>query len=188
MGRAGLIREVLLRPRRDGKPHQGADVPVRRPALHRRNERQPAASLLLRPGLHLDGSAAQAGTERYRLGRGPGGYDPPEAAQNRRHRTAQRAPCAAPAQLRLPLERPLRASLPRPALLNSALTNRKLHFLVGRTLRRLGYAQNTHPNMQTTPYWEKSDLPESPQLQKMITTAQISTTLTMKSTPVRNRG
>ena len=36
--RAAAIREVLLCPRRNGEPHQGADVPVRRPALHRRNE------------------------------------------------------------------------------------------------------------------------------------------------------
>jgi hypothetical protein len=40
-----------------------ADVPVRRPALYRRNERQPVASLLLRLGLHPCGSAAAVGTE-----------------------------------------------------------------------------------------------------------------------------
>src|ERR1700739_581541 len=35
MGRAGSIRKVLLRKRRDGEPDQRTDVPVRRPALHR---------------------------------------------------------------------------------------------------------------------------------------------------------
>ena len=76
VGRAGLIREVLLRPRRDGEPHQGTDVPVRRPALHRRNEGQPVASLLLRAGLHADGSPAAAGPEGHRVGPGPGRYHP----------------------------------------------------------------------------------------------------------------
>ena len=68
VGRAGSIREVLLRPRRDGEPHQGADVPVRRPALHRRNEGQSVASLLLRAGLHAGRSAAPPGSERHRSG------------------------------------------------------------------------------------------------------------------------
>src|SRR5580658_3040521 len=117
MVRAGFIREVLLCPRRDGEPHQGADVPVRRPALDRRNEGQSTAPLLLRAGLHADGSAAPPGPEGDRMGPGAGGYHPPQAAQDRRRRPRQRAPRPAPVQLRLSLERPLRTSLPRPALL-----------------------------------------------------------------------
>jgi hypothetical protein len=39
-----------------------ADVPVRRPALHGRNEGQSTASLLLCAGLHVDGSSAAAGS------------------------------------------------------------------------------------------------------------------------------
>jgi hypothetical protein len=40
-------------------------MPVRRPALQRRNEGQPVAPLLLRTGLHADGTAAPAGPERH---------------------------------------------------------------------------------------------------------------------------
>jgi hypothetical protein len=122
----GLVREVLLCQGRDGEPHQGANVPVRRPALHRLNESQSTASLLLRAGVHDDGSAAPVGTERYCLGRSAGGYDPPEAAQNRRYRAGQRSPRTTPAQLRLSLERSLHPLLPRPALLNHAQLQKTL--------------------------------------------------------------
>ena len=45
--------------------------------------------------------------------------DAPLRSQDRRHRSGQRAPRAAPTQLCLPLEGQLHPSLPRPALLNA---------------------------------------------------------------------
>src|SRR5271168_2182348 len=76
VGRERLIREVLLRSRRDGEPHQGADVPVRRPALHQRDQGQPVAPLLLRHRLYADGSPAEAGSQRHRVGTSTGRYHP----------------------------------------------------------------------------------------------------------------
>src|SRR3974390_711079 len=120
MGRAGLIRKVLLRPRRNGEPHQGADVPVRRPALYRRDEGQSVAPLLLRVGLHPGRGLASPGTEGHRVGSGPGGHHPTKAVQDRRHGARQRAPRRAPDEFGLSLETPLRRSFQRPALLNGA--------------------------------------------------------------------
>jgi hypothetical protein len=86
VGRAGPIREVLLRSRRDGEPHQGTDVPVRRPALYQRDRGQSAAALVLGLGLHADRGPAPPGPERNRLGPGPGRHRPAQAVQDRRHR------------------------------------------------------------------------------------------------------
>jgi len=47
------LRENLLRPRRDGKPHQGMSArSVRRQNLHRHHARQPAAALAVLDGLY----------------------------------------------------------------------------------------------------------------------------------------
>jgi hypothetical protein len=55
-----------------------------------------------------DGSTAQAGAERCRVGPGAGRYHPTQAVQDRRHHQDQRAPRPVPVQLRLSLEKPLR--------------------------------------------------------------------------------
>ena len=121
------LYQYLLRQRRDGESHQGTDVPVCRPALHRRDERQSVAAVLLRTGLHPDGSLAAAGTERYRLGPGASGYHPPQAVQDRRYRAGERTPHPAPDELDLSLETNLRASLPRPALLSFSVAHTNSH-------------------------------------------------------------
>src|SRR5664280_50179 len=71
------------------------------------------------------------GTERHRVGPGAGGHHPSQTAQDRRHRAHQRAPRAAPAQLGLSLERPLRAGLPRPALLTGCTYSSDNHTSTG---------------------------------------------------------
>src|SRR5215469_6202610 len=140
MGGAGALRKVLLRPRRDGESHQGADVPLRRPALHRRDARQSVAPLLLRPGLHPGGSPTPAGPQGHRVGSGPGRYHPPQAVQDRRHRARKRTPHHAPDEFGLPLERPLCTRLPRSALLKNALHS-ELPTFTG-TFARRSYANN----------------------------------------------
>ena len=103
-----------------------------------------------RAGLHADRSAAQAASERYRLGRGAGGYDPPETAQNRRHRPGQRAPHAATAQFRLSLARPVHTRLPRLALLNSAQLTENSTSTCAELIARQNHAQLTRRNMKIT--------------------------------------
>ena len=142
VARPGTLREVLLRPRRNGKPHQGTDVPVRRSAINRRDEGQSVAPLLLCASLHADGGAAPAGPARHRVGPGSGRYHPSQAVQDRCHRAHQRAPHYASAQLGLSLERPLRSSLPRLALLKPAAGG-QLHFHLGPSHRHGGAMQKT---------------------------------------------
>ena len=105
-------------------------------------------------------------TERHRVGPGAGRYDPPEAAQDRRHRSHQRAPRAAPAQFRLSLERSLRARLPRPALLNTAQTTDNPTSTFTELSARPSPAPNTTTNFNATLLWPKSDPAEPTRTQK----------------------
>jgi hypothetical protein len=54
--------------------------------------------------------------------------------------------------------------------------------------RQAELCTNFTRNMKTTLLCAKSDPAEPPQPQKMITTAQISNALSLKSAPMRNRG
>ena len=64
---AGPLRTALLRPRRDGEPHQGVPArPLRRPHLHRHHARQPAPPLV-----RLHGLCPALGPEAHRARRNP---------------------------------------------------------------------------------------------------------------------
>jgi len=60
-------------------------------------------------------------------GRSAGGYDPPEAAQNRRYRAGECSTHCAPDEFSLPLEKYLRPSLPDPALLSFSVAHTNSH-------------------------------------------------------------
>ena len=86
------LREGLLRPRRDGEPHQGMPArPLRRPDLDRHYARQPAQALVrlvrLRPHLRCQARRPRPHPVRRRDLR----HDPAQASQARRPRPHQRA-------------------------------------------------------------------------------------------------
>ena len=88
---AGPLRTALLRPRRDGKPHQGVPTrPVRRPHLHRHHARQPTPPLV-----RLHGLCPALRPEAHRARRNPPRQShmrlhPTQAPQDRRPGPAQR--------------------------------------------------------------------------------------------------
>ena len=105
------LRGRLLRPRRDGEPHQGMPArPVRRPHLGRHHARQPAAAVV-----RLDGLCAALRPAPHRPGRHPVRrrhlrHHPPQAAQDRRPGAHQRAPHQDRHGLRLPLPARVRSA------------------------------------------------------------------------------
>lgn len=115
---ASALRDALLRPRRDGKPHQGTDGFVRRPAQHRDPARQPTAPLLFGHGLYVAGGAAPPGAGGHRLGARASGHAPSAPAQDRRPGAPQRPSHLAALHRSLSLEAALRPRLDGAALLS----------------------------------------------------------------------
>ena len=90
--RQAPLRRTLLRPGRDGEPHQGtATRPVRRPHQQRHPEGQSAAALLRLLRLRPDARTPAPGAGRHDVRQGPVRHDPAETAQDRRPRAGLRA-------------------------------------------------------------------------------------------------
>src|SRR6516165_1712768 len=87
------LREALLRPRRDGKPHQGMPArPLRRPHLGPHHARQPAAVVVRLYGLCLDLRLASHRAGPYPVCPGIVRYHPPQALEDLCAGPYQRAP------------------------------------------------------------------------------------------------
>src|SRR5674476_8557 len=85
------LREALLRPRRDGKPHQGMSArSVRRQNFHRHHARQPVAAVAVLNGLCPDQRAAPHRSRHDPFRRRHMRHHPPEAVQDRRPGPHQR--------------------------------------------------------------------------------------------------
>ena len=86
----GALRASLLRPRRDGEPHQGAAAgPLRRPHQLPQVVAQPVPSDPLIARLYADRDDPPAGAEGHHDGPGSGGHYPPQAPEDRRRRHTQ---------------------------------------------------------------------------------------------------
>src|SRR5580693_7097879 len=109
------LRKALLRPRRDGKPHQGMSArPLCRPHLGPHDARQPAAAVVCRDGLCPDQRLAPHRPDPHAIRPRLVRHDPPQAPQDRGAGAYQCAPHQARDALGLPLSgrvprRPCRA-------------------------------------------------------------------------------
>ena len=103
----GALRAPLLRPRRDGEPHQGAAAgPLRRPHQLPQVVAQPVPSDPLIARLYADRDDPPAGVEGHHDGPGSGGHYPPQAPEDRRRRHTQHPPRPPPSLQRLPVPGP----------------------------------------------------------------------------------
>ena len=101
------LRAPLLRPRRDGEPHQGAAAgPLRRPHQLPQVVAQPVPSDPLIARLYADRDDPPAGAEGHHDGPGSGGHYPPQAPEDRRRRHTQHPPRPPPSLQRLPVPGP----------------------------------------------------------------------------------
>jgi hypothetical protein len=109
---SGAVRAALLRARRSREPHQaGAARSVRAPRQLPSLLGQPAAAVAGGTGLHADGAAAPPSPARHAAGLCLHRHHPGAAAQDRRGRLAQHAPCARDAGKRSSQKRQLTARL-----------------------------------------------------------------------------
>ena len=101
-GRAAALRGHLLRPRRDGEPHQGMPArPVRRPHLGRHHARQPAAAVV-----RLDGLCAALRPAPHRPCGTPSSPRPPAARSGSSSSRSARWSASPSAASRSPWPRP----------------------------------------------------------------------------------
>jgi len=163
-------------------------MPVCRPALYRRNARQSAAPLLFRAGIHADGSPAKAGPAGDGMGRGAGGHDPFEAAQDRRYRACQRAAGGASTQFRVPLEGPIRSRLPRPALLSFTKASANSASTLDLPPAWQSHEQNPLPKAQTGDGPPETTIHSCFHNQKTPAKADLPLQSCPKSVPVTNAG
>jgi hypothetical protein len=82
--RPHALREGVLRPRRDGEPHQGAAaLSVCRSDQRGVDAGEPTAAVLLVGGVHAPGGPPAAKLGKHASGPGPVRHDPPEAVEGR---------------------------------------------------------------------------------------------------------
>ena len=125
-----LYEDVLLRPRRDGEPDQGAAaVLVRRPHQLPDDAGQPVAAVAVERGLRPAAGAAAVRSAGHAAGQGPLRHDPPEAAEDRGGGPRHRAAGLVLAGRELPVPAGLRASLREPPPLVSCQPRRNEHRL-----------------------------------------------------------
>ena len=88
-----LYEQILLRPRRDGEPHQGVPArPLRRSYQRRDHARQPAPAVVRLDGLRARHGATPHRLRRHRVRRRHLRQHPPETPEDRRPGHPQRPP------------------------------------------------------------------------------------------------